>query len=57
MPFEEFNVYTVEIKGTYRIKADSPQDAVNKAKEWVEASSDDLDYSWSMVKVQEEVEE
>lgn len=48
---EKIDVYDITILGKYRVQAGNSTDAVNKAKEWVEANAAKLDYSWTLQEV------
>ena len=44
---KEAKVYDIAIKGVYKVEARDSVQAINKAKEYVEANSGKLDYTWS----------
>ena len=53
----EVTIYDIQISGVYKVQARTSVDAINKAKEYVEANADKLDYSWTQQTVYIEAEE
>ena len=50
-------VYDVSVSGKYRVEAASPQDAINKTKEYFEENTGALDFSYIEQEVWVEVED
>lgn len=44
---EEVTLYCVTATKELHIQADDSEDAINKAKEWIEDNAGKLDYTWT----------
>ena len=44
---DEVTLYHITIQGELHIQADDSEDAINKAKEWIEDNAGKLDYTWT----------
>lgn len=49
-------VYEIKASGTFRIKANSPTDAINKAKEFYEDNIGKLNLTWTELDAYQESE-